>query len=484
MPEPESAPQKASLTAIVAVLATLLLTLAPRLYHLTTYGLWMDEVFSLRIARASWTGLLQQAAADAVHPPLFYIILKFWILVGGESLLWLKILPLVFGLLSVAVIPLVVRELGALRRVSFLICILISLNAYFIYYAQELRMYSLLMFMSLLSICAFVRFVKGGDKSRRSAAILFGVNLLLIYTHYFGLLTVATEGLALLILYREKWKPFLLQGLGLIACFLPWAIAVAFTISARGKVESNVAWIGRPPLVAVPAFLAELHGNWWGVHSTIAIGCLLFLAPLAVWIWQSWRDEETRRIAILLGSLAAVPIGLAFILSQITANSIWVERYMIAAGVPYLLLLVIAASRVRLRALSIICVTLMIAWALGAGIWDLYERQDRVDWNGFANTISSSEVAPVYTLESWAQMPLVEMLSRTGSGSVVMSVKHLDEIDQKQFWFLYRSSTWHEGATPEQLLQRQGCRTEVSDIDHAAIDEVHLILANCPATAP
>ena len=45
--------------------------------------------------------LLGFVAADIIHPPLFYALLKVWISIGGESLFWLRLFPL---LTSIAVI--------------------------------------------------------------------------------------------------------------------------------------------------------------------------------------------------------------------------------------------------------------------------------------------------------------------------------------------------------------------------------------------
>jgi len=51
----------------------IVLFLLARLWHLTANCLWFDEIFSLHAAEHSWRTLLPFAAADLVHPPLFYI---------------------------------------------------------------------------------------------------------------------------------------------------------------------------------------------------------------------------------------------------------------------------------------------------------------------------------------------------------------------------------------------------------------------------
>lgn len=477
MPEPESSPRGAQLVTILATLVALTLTIYSRLAHLTTYGLWMDEVYSIRIARLSWSGLFDYAAADAVHPPLFYVLLKFWVLVGGESLVWLKIFPLLFAFAAIALVYPLGKELR-LRAAEFAVTLLfVSLNTYLVYYAQEVRMYSMLMFLSVLSIWSFLRFVS--DKGWRPGFVFFVVNLAMVYTHYFGWLTVGAEGLALVILYRDKWKAFFLHGIGLIVFYLPWVIYVVMTISARGNITGNPAWIDRPPVLAISVLLADLEGHFNGIRSTIAAGMLIVITPLVICLWQNRKDLETRRIAILLGSLAFLPILAAFVLSQITANSVWVDRYLIASAIPFLLLLAVSANRVRPRALSVTFMVLMIVWSLGAGFWNL-SLQHRVNWSRLAETFNTTPEQPAYVLEEWAAMPLTEMRQRQHPESdAAHVVARVDDIRDSAFWFLYRTSTWKEQQTPEQRFQTRGCAIASSMIDRADSEEVHLLNVQC-----
>ena len=47
-----------------------------RLWHLTDSCLWFDEIFSVHAARHDWLGMIGFVAADLIHPPLFYLLLK------------------------------------------------------------------------------------------------------------------------------------------------------------------------------------------------------------------------------------------------------------------------------------------------------------------------------------------------------------------------------------------------------------------------
>jgi len=82
-------------TALLVVLYA-----AARLWRLTATCLWFDEIFSVHAARHPWGGPWSFAAADLIHPPLFYALLKLWAAAGGESLHWLRLFPALTSVLA------------------------------------------------------------------------------------------------------------------------------------------------------------------------------------------------------------------------------------------------------------------------------------------------------------------------------------------------------------------------------------------------
>ena len=72
---------------------------AVRCINLTQVCLDGDEIFSVLIASHSSAVLLRVAANDAIHPPLFYFLLKLWLWIGNDSLLWVRLLAVLLGTL-------------------------------------------------------------------------------------------------------------------------------------------------------------------------------------------------------------------------------------------------------------------------------------------------------------------------------------------------------------------------------------------------
>ena len=171
---------------------------ALRFRQLAGSCLWFDEIFSVHAARMDFQNSLWFVAQDLIHPPLSYILLKLWILTGGESLFWLRSFPVFFSILSLVPLILLGRALKLDYATIAVAALFLAANGCLIKYAQEVRMYSPLLFFALFSMWLFVRFLHLG----KNIWILTIVNVLLVYTHYFGWLVVLSEITAIIVLQR------------------------------------------------------------------------------------------------------------------------------------------------------------------------------------------------------------------------------------------------------------------------------------------
>src|SRR5947209_20571061 len=140
---------------LVVSLLLVALYAAARRRGLTATCLWFDEIFSVHAARHAWGTLWRFAAADLIHPPLFYALLKLWAAAGGESLLWLRLFPALTSIAALVPFFLLARELRLTRAETRSALLFMAANGYLIKYAQEVRMYSLLLLLTLASLWLF-----------------------------------------------------------------------------------------------------------------------------------------------------------------------------------------------------------------------------------------------------------------------------------------------------------------------------------------
>src|SRR3954452_16804452 len=161
-------------------------------------GYWIDEGISVGIASHGLADIPRTLGQDG-SPPLYYLLLHAWMGVAGESEAATRALSLLFALLAVPVSfwagdAVFGRRAGALGAVGAAGCPFLT------YYAQETRMYALVVLLSLLASAAFVlAFVRG----RRSQLVALGAWMtLLLYTHNWALFLAAGMGVAWLVLWR------------------------------------------------------------------------------------------------------------------------------------------------------------------------------------------------------------------------------------------------------------------------------------------
>ncbi|MEP7199138.1 MAG: glycosyltransferase family 39 protein, partial [Chloroflexota bacterium] len=128
----------------------LLAAFALRVFQLGAQSLWYDEAVSLFIAQKPIPDLIAHTASD-IHPPLYYILLHFWLAVAGTSEFAAAFFSLFFGVLLVALGCRMARDwFGA--YVGVVAAFLIAVSSFNLWYAQEVRMYTLVGCMALLSL--------------------------------------------------------------------------------------------------------------------------------------------------------------------------------------------------------------------------------------------------------------------------------------------------------------------------------------------
>lgn len=475
----------------VILASVIMIFIALRVWHITTYSLWGGEAFSMIGAKMDWTNMFAYIVADVVHPPLFYIVLKLWILAGGESLLWLKLFPVLYGIALIVPFLLLCRELNLPRPAISLAVVLVAINGYMIHYAQELRMYSMFAFLALCSFWLFIHFFKLPGNDRRALLILTIVNLLTIYTHYYGWLVVGLEFLFLL-LWRRKIIAFGISMVVLLMIFSPWAYLVIQEARSIGGLEQNLDWVPKPQLIDVLDLYSTLNGPI-GSRYIQLLGLLLFGLPVLFWfisILGFGRQKPASNDLVTfswLALLSFVPVIVIFLISQKMEQAVWIDRYFIFIAAPYMLLAAAAAYRLEPKWVRNIYMCLIVFWSVWAGITDLRTNRmawtgaqlgSRIDWESAALQLAQAESSSEYPVKVY-MLPVVSRDVSTGYWTIATSLRYyldlhkdagfemvsvrnndalIDKIEEDHFWVAYFDIVDSPQAAPDQILEKNGYR--------------------------
>lgn len=451
------------------------LFIGSRLWYLTSYSLWTDEIFSLTVVRLSWNEMFVKLILDKVHPPLFYIILKIWVAIGGDSLLWLKLLPVLIASATILPFYYLCRELNLSARATNVTLLLMAVNGYLIYYSQEVRMYILLFFFTVGSFWLFARFVNDTTKKKRYLIYLFICNLFLIYSHYFGFIVVSTEGLFLLLADRRKFFLFLILVAALILFFTPWAYIVINALILKQGPVTGLDWIGRPNFNSIILYFNTLTGPLEFAGSSY-LRLLLFGGPVLVWLIQtiiySIKNKtglrSNRELFWWLIISLFIPLTFIYEFSTYGPKSIWMERYLIILLLPFMLLIGTSLDRLRPAWLQAGMIMLVIGWSTLGGIKYVSEPNDleRVPWQSMVNKMIDSESPDasdikIYVFESNVLRPLQFYLAeRHETRFEPVMIKDVTKVEGNHFWiaFLERSEA-RRGISIEETLHNKGYQT-------------------------
>ncbi len=338
--------------------------LGVRFWNLTDVCLFFDEIFSLHAAKLSWGNLFWFVAQDLIHPPLFYILLKIWILIGGESLFWVRLFPLIFSIIAIIPFYLLCKQLKLDDWSCVFALTFFAVNGCLIKYAQEIRMYSVLLCFGLFSIWLFVRFWN----ENKGLFWLILINILLVNTHYFGWLIVFSQLISVLILRREKLKQTLLMidltGLS----FIPWVFQIWQATQINADYKQNLGWAEKPAISTLYHFLSDLFEPFYYQQTNIdraetiviIIPLILIFITTCILFFLNWKDETEKEKIILLIIFLKLPILLAFLASWILPVSVWGTRHLILAFPLMMILQAIFLSRISQKALKITLISTIL----------------------------------------------------------------------------------------------------------------------------
>jgi len=192
-----------------------------RLHFITANPLAMDEPFSVFHAQMNISDIISELK-NGNNPPLYEIILHFWISVFGTSELSVRLPSLIFSILTILFTYSLARKFLN-NRIAVLSALLMSLSATHIMFSHEARAYPLLMMLTTISFMIYLTLVNNQYKRKHLILLVF-VYALMAYTHYMAFVVIALQSAVLLCFIRSKKElvyKFLLVLLGFAVLYIP-----------------------------------------------------------------------------------------------------------------------------------------------------------------------------------------------------------------------------------------------------------------------
>lgn len=269
-------------------------------------GLWNDEYVSWMIAAAPFNNGFISAVKSQCHMPFYYLYLKFFMTLFGQSDLLLRLTSVFAGILSIIAMYFTGREKD--EKTGLTCASLTAISSFLIYYSQEVRLYSVLFLFSALSLLYTLRCIKNPVKKNFVLCALF--NFLILFTHTIGFVFVFFNLIFLSINLYKQFKKVILT--------------VWLTIFAGGIILS--------PLI-LKILTTQSFSQWWGHFSISKLGFLFtdYFSPVLTNLTNA-PDKFLYAPKLAFFMLVPTFIATVCIIKSLIKNKLNIELFAIFAG--------------------------------------------------------------------------------------------------------------------------------------------------------
>lgn len=340
-----------------------------RLYHLGAESLWIDEGYSLRDASSHYS------FTDV--RPLYFRLLSFWIVLG-KSEAWLRLPSAIFGILSVALLYILVNRLYG-KRPAVLASLLLAVSPLHINHSQEVRMYALTTMLVIAEVLVFVRYFDQGKPADLIACLLVAGVAFLV----FPLTIIILLPFNILFLYQLRNPRKSLAWYGsqamLILAGIPFIPAVM-----RSLREFSEAWTWRLPKPGLADLLWATRDFYLWRIPVQSANITLLIAAYAVFVLAVaiagtvayYRKARWQTNVVILWLVT--PLVATALVSNLFAN-IWLVRYVLYASPAYYILTALGLSAFRsIRILAFLLIGVILLPL--ARLTSYYEKPHRPQW--------------------------------------------------------------------------------------------------------
>ena len=277
---PHRPPQRWLFTWLMTL--TLWLAAAVRFYRLGFQSFWSDEGNSFSLAQAGFLEIARRTAFD-IHPPLYYWLLKIWLVCFGQTEFAARSLSAMLSLLLVAVTYALGRRIGD-RWLGVIAAFVAAWSPFQIYYAQEARMYMLLALLAAGTVLLALSIWQGGERTTWRGYSAYALPASLgLYTQYaFPLILVIINLTALYHLRHNRSRLWVWLGWQLVPLllYLPW-LPIAFRqittwpthLETATSTEIGLTLVA---LMSLGPSAAGAAQGWLGAYIGLALIGLVF----------------------------------------------------------------------------------------------------------------------------------------------------------------------------------------------------------------
>lgn len=389
------------------VTVIVLLAYTWRVLHLTSQSLWRDEVDAIYFALRNLSDTLSMFISSAQNGPLYFLSLRPWLLVTGTSEFALRYPSAMAGTASIPIFWQLARRLLPsvnhegemdlfLSRAGPLIAALfLAINPYQLWYSQEGKMYSLVVFLALLASFLLLKGVLEAENDqfpgRRGWWLWAGYLVVVgmsLHIHLLMILIVPLHVFWVIVIWptsRDVWRNYMISLAGLILPYLPmvwWQWDLLLSTSQRtGYAFTPLEQVLRTLLLNhTQGFVPPIELYWLApIFFVGLVGVLMGYMEVRSLPAGGGRPDEGKTVeqaSVRISGLIRYVIVLAWLVLPIVfihgislRQPVFVDRYIIWIG-PAAILVTVLGLAVIWQNAAFLARPLVIAIVLYmSGLW-------------------------------------------------------------------------------------------------------------------
>ncbi len=332
-------------------------------YALGVNGLWFDECYSVNMGSSSIDEILNSTQTSDPNPPLYLILLHYWMVVFGDSEYGVRLLSVIASSLSASVLFLFcVRFLNWQTSIFASIMFFTSNDLY--YYAQEARAFSLVILFVILSNYFYLSIFK--NPKIWKAFFLGACNAIIFYLHIIATFNMVAQLLCLPFILvslqksnaikdnpsfsfnvsvaKKKLLCYLVSIVVFVISLQPWADRLVKMMDNEGKTW----WVGKPNFDDFKYAIYELF-NFENIFWIYFISFVSFLLLLV--LFKKLR-EQLVNWKIIGFIIVSGPILIYLVYLAAGFTPIFLKRYVLFTFIGFILLYSYTFSIIKINFIS------------------------------------------------------------------------------------------------------------------------------------
>jgi 4-amino-4-deoxy-L-arabinose transferase-like glycosyltransferase len=288
-----------------------------RIYHIDGTSFWNDELSTIQFVNHSIPGMFAIIWPKEMNMTLYYLLCNVWLhLFVYPSEGTLRMLSVIFSVLGIPAVYFLGRAVSDDKKIAnstgLIAALLITVNAFNIQYAQDLRSYSLLFLLSTLSTLLFIKAIRNPDSWKTWAAYSL-VSIAGVYSHYFFTLLLLAQVVSLVVIFFENPRSIPSKKLIVSYAILLVSVIPQF-VAALIAGPGGLSWITKPNIETIIDFAFSITGisDRWILFYVFAV----IAGFLMGWIWTK-KDIAKNWVIILFASCLLLPACLVLIESEL-----------------------------------------------------------------------------------------------------------------------------------------------------------------------